>query len=205
MPVLFKNSESGTKCTNIYYDLFVPLAGLILLFIFLPAISNAGHNVELIWTAPGDDFNFGQGSYYDIRYCSAPIESDTLEWWNSAIVAEDAPKPSPAGFKDSCVIRDLSLDSSYYFSIRTSDDAKNWSGISNIAEIPPIFCMDITGDDKINILDPVFLLNFIYGADAYAPEGTDGDVDNSGVVDILDALAIINFFYKSFPPPDCLE
>jgi hypothetical protein len=173
--------------------------------IFVPISSRAGYNITLIWTAPGDDNNYGRGSTYDIRYSYVPVGSDTIEWWDSAIVVNSAPTPSRAGFKDSCKVLNLSLDSTFYFSVRTCDEAQNWSSISNIANIPPLFCVDVSGNDDIDIMDTVYLLKFLYGEEVFIPPDATGDVDNSGDIDILDVIYIINYFYKHGPAPICLK
>jgi len=204
MPVLPKGKKTGKTRTRIYNDLFLSIVWLIIIALFVPKIMKAGHDVELIWTAPGDDNNWGQGTLYDIRYSSVPIGFDTLNWWHSAIRVDSVPEPSPAGHQDSCLVRNLVIDSSFYFAIKTSDEAHNWSDISNIVEIPPLFCMDITGDDLINILDAIYLLNYLYKNDDLSLSlETGGDVDSSGDINILDAVFIIYFCYKDGPPPDC--
>ena len=204
MPFSHQSQGPNSNQTNTHQGLFLLIAWLIMLTLVVPVTPKAGFSVELIWTAPGDDDQLGKGSFYDIRYCSDPIESDTSGWWNSAIIVNSAPEPSLSGHKDSCMIHNLSIDSSFYFAIKTCDDANNWSDISNVGNIPPLFCIDITGDDKINILDAVYLLDYLYGDISFLQPGINGDIDNSGNVNILDVLYFINFFYKNGPPPDCM-
>jgi len=185
-----------------------PLSFLII-FSFLLFFGNenllADHSAELIWTAPGDDYTIGQAYQYEIRYSSAPIGSDTTNWWNFAQRLSNPPYPSPAGFKDSCVIPNLPIDNHIYIAIRTTDEAFNWSEISNIAEIHPSLCIDMTKDGHVNILDALYLLNCLYNDGPAIPEGTIDDIDNSGEVNILDAIFIINYCLKDGPAPDCGE
>ena len=199
MSASIKNSNSRTT----YYSLFTFLILLLLLFLYGQGTLMAGNDAELIWTAPGDDFARGQAYKYDVRYSSVPIGSDTTNWWNHALSADSAPYPSPAGYKDSCMISNLSIENHFYVAVRTTDEAYNWSDISNIAEIPSIFCIDITQDGSVNILDILYLLDFLYKDGPPMPSETIGDVDNSGDINILDVIYLINFCYKSGPSPNC--
>ena len=184
--------------------LFILFLSLIFLLIG-PINLLADHTTELIWTAPGDDLNVGQAYRYDIRYSSVPIGSDTANWWNFASKINSVPHPSPAGFKDSCIIPDLPTKYYLYIAIRTADEANNWSDISNIAEIPPSLCIDYNQDNGINILDAVYLLNCLYKDGPPLPTGTISDADNSGKTNILDVMFIINFSLMDGPGPDCGE
>ena len=89
------------------------------------------------WTAPGDDGEMGRASLYDLRYAALPVGADSASWWNAARRAADEPLPSLAGLPDSCEIPGLSADSTYYLMLRTSDDASNWSGYSNVCRMEP--------------------------------------------------------------------
>lgn len=74
-------------------------------------------------------------------------------------------------------------------------------GIGNICDY---ICGDFDGDLNINILDIVYLINFIYkeGFEPYPPDRMDADHD--GLLNILDIVYIINFVYKDGPDPVCL-
>jgi hypothetical protein len=83
----------------------------------------------LEWTAPGDDGTTGRASGYDIRYSTSPITTETS--WNSAIQATGEPIPSVAGTRESFIVTGLLNNTTYYFAIKTKDEADNWSGLSN--------------------------------------------------------------------------
>jgi hypothetical protein len=89
-------------------------------------------SVTLNWTAPGDDGNVGQAAQYDVRYSTGPI---TNQNWNSAIEADGEPAPAPAGEPESFTIDGLESNTTYYFAIKTADEAGNWSGLSNVAMV----------------------------------------------------------------------
>ncbi len=203
MSVIINSNSPWPITAKNHYSWFSFLILFFFLFLHGQESPLAGNDAELIWTAPGDDFTWGQANRYDIRFSSVPIGSDTTNWWNYAQSIESVPYPSPAGFKDSCVIANLSIDNHIYIAIRTADETDNWSDISNIAKIPSTSCIDFTQDGAVNILDALYLLNCIYKDGPPIPNGSISDTNNSGDTNILDALFIINFCLKSGPPPDC--
>lgn len=101
----------------------------------LRIVTNTDEPITLTWTAPGDDGNKGTAAWYFIRYCT---DSTIIAGWDFANCVLDKPTPKPAGTKEEFVLGDLSVDSNYYFAIRTQDDAGNLSGLSNIASGSPI-------------------------------------------------------------------
>jgi len=86
--------------------------------------------VELTWTAPGDDGNVGTCSEYDIRYSQ---DSTLLVGWTSAtqVAGEPAPKPAGAVEMDTISVG----NGTWYVGIRARDEAFNWSGISNVLRV----------------------------------------------------------------------
>lgn len=100
---------------------------------------NQDGRVTLTWTAPGDDDMEGRASRYDIRYLPAVL---TEASWDSAVVVESPPVPSPAGEVDTLTITGLA-PGIWYFCLKAADDAHNWSPMSNVVSptvsdfIPP--------------------------------------------------------------------
>ncbi|MCK5475193.1 MAG: fibronectin type III domain-containing protein, partial [Candidatus Pacebacteria bacterium] len=91
-------------------------------------------SVSLNWTSPGDDNNTGTASTYDLRYSTSNITNDTD--FNSATPLEGEPIPQTAGTNQSLYIAvGLSPNTTYYFSIKTSDEVPNISNLSNIETI----------------------------------------------------------------------
>lgn len=65
-------------------------------------------------------------------------------------------------------------------------------------------CGDIDGDTRINIGDPVYLINYIFkGGPAPNPLAA-GDVNADARINIGDAVHMINYIFKSGPAPQCL-
>ena len=100
----------------------------------------AANTRTLLWTAPGDDANVGRASHYEIHYSTTPIPdtADTLTyqaWWSGSTILSSSlvPPPSYSGQADSAHVTNLSYGSTYYFVLRTEDDAQNWSYYSNVA------------------------------------------------------------------------
>ena len=93
------------------------------------------------WTAPGDDGNRGRASRYEMRYSTSAISSqaDSMaldSWWsNQATAVPSMPTPSASGTADNVTVGGLSYGTTYYFIIRSVDDAQNWSAYSNVAMV----------------------------------------------------------------------
>ncbi len=120
--------------------------------------------VDLTWNAPGDDGTSGTAKLYQIKYSTSPIvqkvdDADwpdwtppTLvteqDWWDrsaaflatqrpfvSAINVLNLPAPASAGTQQTKTVTGLTSGTTYYFAIKTLDDAYNLSDISNVVSI----------------------------------------------------------------------
>ena len=83
-------------------------------------------SITLRWTATGDDSNFGTASSYEMRYSNDWV---TPVNWDNAHPVASLPHPGPAGQTDSIRVASLMKDSTYYFLLKTCDEAANcaWS------------------------------------------------------------------------------
>jgi hypothetical protein len=86
-------------------------------------------SVSLSWTAPGDDSTTGTATSYDIRYSLATITDAN---WNAATQVSGEPTPTAAGTVQNFEVTGLSSSTTYYLAIKSSDEAGNWSGLSNV-------------------------------------------------------------------------
>ena len=86
-------------------------------------------SISLAWTAPGDDRLSGTAALYDVRYARHVLTSFT---WDSAAVATSPPIPRPAGGRESMTLTGLEADADHWFALRTADEARNWSTLSNV-------------------------------------------------------------------------
>ncbi len=110
-----------------------PAIAALTLLLLAPVIAMAqgagADSVRLGWTAPGDDDQVGTAAEYDLRVATAPIDAGN---WNAATRVTDVPVPAIAGTTQLATVRGLTRGTTYWFAIRTRDDAGNWSGISNV-------------------------------------------------------------------------
>jgi hypothetical protein len=114
------------------------------------AAPGPGHGeIELTWTATGDDGSTGTASVYDIRYSLVPL---TAQNWGNASQVTGEPVPQPAGSAETFIVGDLDPDATLYFAIRVADEAGNWSALSNVTSasptdaMPPATIMDLSAE-----------------------------------------------------------
>jgi glucuronoarabinoxylan endo-1,4-beta-xylanase len=88
-------------------------------------------SADLSWTAPGDDGNQGVATGYDIRYSTIPL---TAANWNSAQQVTGEPTPAASGLEQYVSVG-LQPGTTYYFAIKTLDEAGNVSDISNVISL----------------------------------------------------------------------
>lgn len=95
----------------------------------LEVASVTATSVSLSWTAPGDDDMTGQATSYELRFSTSNITNYT---WPTAALIPSPPKPEMAGSKQEYTIEGLNPDTVYFFAIKTLDDEKNSSNLSNL-------------------------------------------------------------------------
>ncbi|MBN2208873.1 MAG: Ig-like domain-containing protein [Candidatus Coatesbacteria bacterium] len=87
--------------------------------------------VRLHWTAPGDDGMLGRAQGYDVRFTTAPILND--EDFTGALRVPILYLPSFPGATENLLLPLPQSGVTYYFALKTYDDAKNYSELSNCA------------------------------------------------------------------------
>ncbi len=90
--------------------------------------SNTGE-VDLSWTAPGDDGDTGTAAEYIIHYADSTI--DSLAKWDAAMNIIGEPVPQIAGSAETLTVSGLVPGQTYFFALRTRDDSDNLSDLSN--------------------------------------------------------------------------
>jgi subtilisin family serine protease len=80
------------------------------------------------WTAPGDDSTEGSAKSFDLRYSTSSITESNFA--QATQVATGS--PGTAGTQYCIEIDDLSSCTTYYFAMKTEDDAFNVSALSNV-------------------------------------------------------------------------
>ncbi len=88
-------------------------------------------SVNLSWTAPKEDGATGGAvTSYIVKYASFPVDDTN---WSQATTASNPPAPLTPGFTQTMTIMNLTAGATYYFRIKSVDDAWNISPISNSA------------------------------------------------------------------------
>jgi parallel beta-helix repeat protein len=95
----------------------------------LQVVQPMNRSVKLTWTAPGSDGNWGTASSYDVRYSTSPITNAN---WATATQAEDELRQLASGSAMQFKVKELTLNTTYYFAIRTTDESGNVSALSNV-------------------------------------------------------------------------
>jgi len=100
-------------------------------------------SITLTWTAPGDDNNTGTATQYDIRYATSIINDNTK--FANATQVQTEPTPHVASTTENFTVSGLSDNTTYYFALKTRDNASLWSGLSNSpsASTLPAPCFNI--------------------------------------------------------------
>lgn len=115
----------------------------------LNAAEPTENTINLTWSASGDDGNIGSASYYDIRYSTTTITSQT---WSSSTLCLNEPVPQNPGKTEQYQVTGLTPATTYYFGIKVGDETPSWSALSNIATGTTILPPDIIPPNKITDL-----------------------------------------------------
>jgi len=122
-------------------------------------------SVELRWTAPGDDGNTGNASWYDIRYASSAI--DTEAKFTVATMCVGEPTPAAPGTIQTFNITGLMNDAYHFFAMKTADEMANLAPLSNSIGVPPDFTLNDTSGSPWDLYEHIgngkpILLEFIH-------------------------------------------
>ncbi len=107
--------------------------------------------IDLVWTAPGDDGMSGIATAYAIRYSTEPVNEET---WESAVLFDSPPAPQPAGNEQSVTVGNLIPGEVYYVGIKAYDDALNASALSNAVNAEARFTFIAAADDIAELSQP---------------------------------------------------
>ncbi len=106
-------------------------------------------SINVSWTSPGDDNASGTAASYDLRYSTSTITSGNF---SSATQVTGEPTPSVAGSSESMTVSGLSVSTTYYFAIKTSDEVPNTSSISNVPSLATTATPDTTAPSAVSDL-----------------------------------------------------
>jgi hypothetical protein len=111
--------------------------------------AKGGGNVELTWTAPGDEGG-GKPAFYQVKWSEKPLV-DYLEpgdeyrshfknsalditYWTSAVNVAGEPVPQAKGAKEKMTLK-VPAGKTLCFGVRTFDDSHNRSKVSNFVSV----------------------------------------------------------------------
>ena len=109
--------------------------------------------IDLVWTAPGDDGLIGTAASYEIRYASSIISQQS---WDSASMCTSPPDPLASGDEQILTLCELDAGEMYYVAIRACDDAGNLADLSNVDSAVAKFSLISGVDDEENNLPDHF-------------------------------------------------
>ncbi len=115
--------------------------------------------IDLSWTAPGDDGILGTATSYEIRYS---LNSITQQNFNSATLCLASPDPAPCGDEQSHTLCELNPGEMYYVAMLTYDESGNPSSLSNIDTAIAYFSFISDIDDDTDLLPDHFELRQNY-------------------------------------------
>ncbi|MEQ1833734.1 MAG: FlgD immunoglobulin-like domain containing protein [Candidatus Eisenbacteria bacterium] len=129
-------------------DRFRPTCRLALaLLVSLGVLAPRAHaqvaetSITLHWTAPGDDSLTGRATRYDLRWALAPI--NTAQAFNAATPVSGLALPQDAGAAEATLVGGLTPETTYWFALRTYDEAGNVSILSNAASATTLASTDV--------------------------------------------------------------
>lgn len=149
----------------------------------LTILSMTGSSASIQWTAPHEDGNQGgQVSSYDIRYSTSPINEANFLF---ATPATNPPIPAFPGTVQNFSIGGLASNTTYYFAIKSRDDAGNISPISNVPFNTTSSQGSTIDDFERTQLGP----NWTVGPEYQI---TNGELENTATDNLWDHLAVFN-------------
>ncbi|KAF0244777.1 MAG: hypothetical protein FD180_2236 [Planctomycetota bacterium] len=144
--------------------------------------------VTLTWTAPGDDGTAGQAAAYDLRYAFTPINTEAD--FTAATQVSGEPAPAPSSWPELMAVAGLLPGTSYWFALKTLDEAGNASGISNSPRGTTLPAPDVTPPAAVTDLTVLGTTSVSASLQWTAP-GDDGMSGTSSSYDLRYATAPI--------------
>ncbi|MHC4600687.1 MAG: fibronectin type III domain-containing protein, partial [Planctomycetota bacterium] len=85
--------------------------------------------IDLAWTATGDDGSTGTAAAYVVKISNAPIDGSNFD---SATTTVQSWSPAPAGTAEARTLSGLVPGTSHYIAMKAVDEANNVSAVSNL-------------------------------------------------------------------------
>jgi len=139
------------------------------------SLASANHNdragtLDINWTEPGDDFDQGTVTSYDLRYSSAAIDGNNFA--NATVISADM-TPAGAGQNLLVSVSGMPFDQEVYFAGQATDDFGNTSDLGTL-----------TVDFGLSL--SAYAASGITGnTNKFAQRACQGDFDNDGRSDLV--------------------
>lgn len=153
-------------------------------------------SVELAWSPPMDDhsayFGFVPATAYDLR-----VSTSTINSGNFAAATAVSGLPVPIDVNDGgqgMTVSGLAPSTTYYFALKSVDDAGNWSAISNVVSVTTDAdpTVDVTAPSAISTLVvPILLRTTTTLTLQWTAPGDDAGVGTAAAYDIRYSTATI--------------
>jgi len=115
--------------------------------------------IDLSWTAPGDDGLLGTAASYEIRFS---LNAITEQNFNSATLCLSSPDPAACGEEQTHTLCELNPGEMYYVALRAYDESGNPSPLSNIDTAIAYFSLISDVDDDNDQIPDHFELSQNY-------------------------------------------
>lgn len=203
---LANNGVSGSGGGGNNADVTVPAATSNLSAISGTAIGD----VNLSWTAAGDDGTVGTVAGYEIMSRDSALGPITNANYSTSRLINKTFPIRPGGSAQLLTVGasdGLIPGKSYYFAIKAFDEAGNYSPLSNVPKAmatqmtDPNVCVGTTGnlncDNSVDISDLVLLINYLFIDFQRPPCFAEANIDGMGGVepDVSDLTALINYLF----------
>ena len=97
----------------------------------LTAVSGTGDSeIDLSWSAVGDDDMTGTAATYIIRYNTEPVSDGN---WGTSTDVPSLPAPSDPGTLETKTVTGLDRGTTYYFAIKVEDDFESSNAVNNLS------------------------------------------------------------------------
>lgn len=97
----------------------------------LRALNSTATSIKLEWTSTGDNGVDGNATSLELRYSTSPI---TAANFAQASLAPNLPVPAPTGVKQDFEVKNLTVNTQYYFALKIFDEVGNAGPISNVVQ-----------------------------------------------------------------------
>ncbi len=138
------NYSSYSSTANAYTDVTPP-----------PAVANLSVSMvgkltlAVSWTAPGDDGTVDTPVAYDLRRSTSAITAGNFGSATQITLGT----PKWGGYPECKKVTGLSSCTTYYFAIKTQDEAGNWSSISNVPNATTLCVQNILAECDLPDVD----------------------------------------------------